>query len=162
MMNISKALKHVSGKITIQWSMYIAGRRYSIETTEFIYISKNCFYTWYLNIGGTMAQWLRCWTLNLELQGSSPSQSAHCVVFLGKTLYSDFLTPPRCKWVPDPVKDCGRQRQRGRGDGRRPHYAGPVKSGMLHISLTYDHLVMVIPYLFTWIWNKKEHTTDQV
>jgi len=62
--------------------------------------------------------------------------AAHCVVFLGKTLYSDFLTPPRCKWVPDPVKDWGRQRQRGRGDGRRPHYAGPVT------------IVMVIPLPF--------------
>jgi len=52
------------------------------------------------------------------------------------------------KWVPAPVQDWIRQKQRGREDGHSPHYAGPVKSDMLHISLTYDHLVTVIPLPF--------------
>ena len=59
-----------------------------------LHIKRTQFKVWNIS-GGTVAQWLRCWTLNLEFQGSSPSQSAHCVVFLGKTLYSDFLSPPR-------------------------------------------------------------------
>jgi len=55
-------------------------------------------------------------------------------VFLGKTLYSDFLSPPRCINGYLILFRIGeRQRQRGRGDGHRPHYAGPVKSEMLHI-----------------------------
>jgi len=78
--------------------------------------------------------------------------SEHCVVFLGKTLCFDFLSPPRCINGYLILFRIGeRQRQRGRGDGRRPHYAGPLKSETLYISLTYDHLVMVIPLPFTLI-----------
>jgi len=68
-----------------------------------------------------------------------------CCVLRKDTLLRFPLSTQEYKWVPDPVQDWGRQRQRGRGDGCRPHYAGPVKSEMLHISLTYDRLVMVIP-----------------
>jgi len=70
-------------------------------------------------------------------------------VFLGKTLYSDFLTPPRCiNGYLILIRIGERQRQRDRRDGHRPHYAGPVKSEILHISPTYDHLLMVIPLRF--------------
>ena len=39
-------------------------------------------------VGDAVAQWLACWT-----PGSSPGLS-HCVVFLGKTLYSHSASPP--------------------------------------------------------------------
>jgi len=64
--------------------------------------------------------------------------SGHWVVFLRKTLYSDFLSPPRCI---DKYRILFRI---GEGEvsveeevWRHPHYAGPEKSRMLHISLTY-------------------------
>jgi len=45
------------------------------------------------------AQWLGCWTLNCEFGASIPTQPGRCVVFLGKTLYSDFFSPPRSRNV---------------------------------------------------------------
>jgi len=39
----------------------------------------------------------RCTDLGFKDEGRVfESYSGHCVVFLGKTLYSDFLSPPRC------------------------------------------------------------------
>ena len=93
---------------------------------------------------GPVAQWLGRWTLKCVFGVGFPGR-ALCCVLRKDTLLRFPLSTHVYKWVPDPVQDWGRQRQRGRGDGRRPHYAGPVKSEMLHISLTYDHLVMVIP-----------------
>jgi len=60
----------------------------------------------------------RCTALGFKDEGRVfESYSGHCVVFLGKTLLRFPLSPHVYKWVPDPVQDWGRQRQRERGDG---------------------------------------------
>jgi len=46
-------------------------------------------------IGGAVAEWFRA--LGFKDEGRVfESCSGHCVVFLGKTFYSDFTSPPRC------------------------------------------------------------------
>jgi len=46
------------------------------------------------NHGGAVAK--RCAALGFKDEGRVfEPYSGHCVVFLGKTLYSDFLSPPR-------------------------------------------------------------------
>ena len=42
-----------------------------------------------------MASWVSVLDAEASGPGSSPSQG-HCVVFLGKTLYSQCLSPARC------------------------------------------------------------------
>ena len=49
--------------------------------------------------GGTVVSWLGRSTLERAGPGSSPGRG-HCVVFLGKTLYSRVASTQVYKWVP--------------------------------------------------------------
>ena len=49
--------------------------------------------------GGTVVSWLGRSTLERAGPGSSPGRE-HCVVFLGKTLYSRVTSSKVYKWVP--------------------------------------------------------------
>jgi len=63
-------------------------------------------------------------------------------VFLGKTLYSDFLSQPRS------INGYLILFRIGGGKGSEGEEMGAALIMLLHISLTYDHLVMVIPLPF--------------
>jgi len=75
--------------------------------------------------------------LRIDEDRGFESYAGHSVVFLGKTIYSDFLSPPRFINGYLILFRIGEGKDSEGGDWHHPHYAGPEKSEMLNISLTY-------------------------